>query len=113
MLCLIFKDHFFISCCFFKQLLYNIILYRTCQYNLFRHVSCDFYIISSQLKKVNGNKKRAAVELNCTVRHINRMIKGYKETGKKFFVHGNRGRKPHILILKKPLMLTTTFFIKY
>jgi hypothetical protein len=22
------------------------------------------------------------------------MIKGYKETGKKFFVHGNRGRKP-------------------
>jgi transposase len=52
------------------------------------------YEVIKKLVEKNGNKKRAAVELNCTVRHINRMIKGYKETGKKFFVHGNRGRKP-------------------
>ena len=40
------------------------------------------------------NKQRAALELGCTVRHINRMLAGYKENGKAFFVHGNRGRKP-------------------
>lgn len=42
----------------------------------------------------NGNKHRAALELGCTIRHINRMIKGYKQKGKEFFVHGNKGRKP-------------------
>ena len=40
------------------------------------------------------NKKRAAIALNCSVRHINRMIKGYKESGKEYFIHGNRGKKP-------------------
>lgn len=42
----------------------------------------------------DGNKKRAAIALGCSIRHINRMIKGYKEKGKEFFLHGNRGRKP-------------------
>ena len=42
----------------------------------------------------NPNKERAALTLGCTVRHINRMLKGYKEQGKEFFIHGNRGRKP-------------------
>lgn len=40
------------------------------------------------------NKQRAALTLGCTVRHINRMLLGYKTYGKEFFVHGNRGRKP-------------------
>lgn len=40
------------------------------------------------------NKQRAAITLNCTVRHINRMLKGYREQGKTYFIHGNRGRKP-------------------
>ena len=40
------------------------------------------------------NKQRAAITLNCTVRHINRMLKGYREQGKAYFIHGNRGRKP-------------------
>ena len=40
------------------------------------------------------NKQRAALTLGCTVRHINRMLKGYKEHGKAYFIHGNRGRKP-------------------
>jgi hypothetical protein len=42
----------------------------------------------------DGNKQRAALELGCTIRHINRMIRGYKQNGKEFFVHGNKGRKP-------------------
>lgn len=40
------------------------------------------------------NKERAAITLGCTVRHINRMLAGYKEKGKEYFIHGNRGRKP-------------------
>lgn len=40
------------------------------------------------------NKQRAAITLDCTVRHINRMLKGYKEQGKEYFIHGNRGRQP-------------------
>ncbi|WP_058953544.1 ISNCY family transposase [Clostridium tyrobutyricum] len=52
------------------------------------------YNIIKKLVESNGNKKRAAIQINCTVRHINRMIKGYKEKGKDFFIHGNRGRKP-------------------
>jgi hypothetical protein len=27
----------------------------------------------------DGNKQRAALELGCTIRHINRMIRGYKQ----------------------------------
>lgn len=42
----------------------------------------------------DGNKDRAALILGCTRRHINRMLAGYKEQGKDYFVHGNRGRKP-------------------
>ncbi|WP_446899784.1 ISNCY family transposase [Clostridium sp. LBM24168] len=52
------------------------------------------YNIIKKLVESNGNKQRAAIQINCTVRHINRMIKGYKEHGKAFFIHGNRGRKP-------------------
>jgi len=52
------------------------------------------YLTIKKLAETNGNKKRAAIALNCSVRHINRMIKGYKENGKEFFVHGNCGRKP-------------------
>jgi len=54
----------------------------------------DKYSTIKKLIETNGNKKRAAVALNCSQRHINRMIKGYKESGKEFFIHGNRGRKP-------------------
>ena len=52
------------------------------------------YKVIKKLVETNGNKKRAAIELNVTVRQINRMIVGYKAWGKKFFVHGNRGRQP-------------------
>ena len=52
------------------------------------------YLVIKKLIENNGNKQRAAIELGCTIRHINRMIKGYKGKGKEFFVHGNKGRKP-------------------
>ena len=53
-----------------------------------------YEVIKSLAEHTNPNKQRAAITLNCTVRHINRMLKGYKEYGKEFFIHGNRGRKP-------------------
>ena len=52
------------------------------------------YKVIKKLVETDGNKKRAAIELNCTIRHINRMISGYLAYGKEFFVHGNRGRQP-------------------
>ena len=52
------------------------------------------YKIIKKLVETNGNKQRAAVTLKRSIRQINRMIAGYKEFGKEFFVHGNRGRKP-------------------
>ncbi len=52
------------------------------------------YKIIKKLVETNGNKKRAATGLGCTVRTINRLIIKYKEQGKKGFVHGNRGRLP-------------------
>ena len=52
------------------------------------------YEIIKKLVDTNGNKKRAATKLGCTVRTINRLIIKYKEQGKKGFMHGNRGRLP-------------------
>lgn len=46
----------------------------------------------------NGNKKRAAVILNCTVRTIDRLINTYKVKGKEGFIHGNRNKKPAVTI---------------
>ncbi|MEG1477863.1 MAG: transposase, partial [Oscillospiraceae bacterium] len=34
----------------------------------------------------------------CTLRHVNRLIAGYKNSGKIFFVHGNHTHKPAITI---------------
>lgn len=52
------------------------------------------YEIIKKLVDTNGNKKAAALRLGCTGRHINRLIKGYKDKGKAYFAHGNRGRQP-------------------
>ena len=53
-----------------------------------------YEVIKSLADHPAPNKQRAALTLGCTVRHVNRMLKGYKEQGKVFFIHGNRGRKP-------------------
>jgi hypothetical protein len=52
------------------------------------------YSIIKRLVDTNGNKKRAALKLGCTVRTVNRLVVGYKEQGKEFFVHGNREKTP-------------------
>jgi len=57
-----------------------------------------YEVIKSLVEHPNPNKKRAAVELGCTVRHVNRMMKGYLAQGKDFFAHKNRGRKPSNII---------------
>lgn len=57
------------------------------------------YEIIKKLVDIDGNKKRAAIELMCTVRNINRMIAGYKAKGKEYFIHGNRDRQPVHTIL--------------
>lgn len=50
--------------------------------------------IIKKLVDTNGNKQTASLKIGCSLRHINRLIAGYKESGKTFFIHGNRGRKP-------------------
>ena len=53
------------------------------------------YEIIKKLVETNGNKERARIKLKLkSIRQVNRLIAGYKEFGKDFFVHGNRGRKP-------------------
>jgi transposase len=80
---------------------YSIIIspINLCEVVLMRKVDLNMkanekYEIIKKLVDTNGNKKRAAMRLGYTMRHVNRMIKGYKEEGKSFFIHGNSGRKP-------------------
>ena len=41
-----------------------------------------------------GNKNRIAMKFNVSHRTVDRWIAGYREFGKKFFLHGNTGRTP-------------------
>ena len=52
------------------------------------------YDVIKKLVDTNGNKLNASLKLNCSIRHINRLIKKYKDEGKMAFVHGNRNRTP-------------------
>lgn len=53
------------------------------------------YEIIKKLVQSNGNKQRAKIKLGLkSNKQINRLIAGYQQFGKEFFVHGNRGRKP-------------------
>jgi len=72
------------------------------------------YITIKKLIESDVSKERAAIHLNCTIRHVNRMIKGYKENGKEYFVHGNRGKKPlHTLEGKTKKMILDLYRTKY
>lgn len=53
-----------------------------------------YEVIKALTDHPKPNKQRAALTLDCSVRHVNRMLAGYKEHGKAFFIHGNKGRKP-------------------
>lgn len=52
------------------------------------------YEAIKKLSESGGNKKAVAIKLGCTLRHVNRMLKGYQAQGKAYFSHGNKGRKP-------------------
>lgn len=52
------------------------------------------YLTIKKLVEINGNKQTAALKIGCTPRHVNRLIAGYKASGKAFFVHGNHAHKP-------------------
>lgn len=72
------------------------------------------YLVIKKLVETDGNKKRAALELGYTERHINRMIKGYKEQGKEYFNHGNKGRKPkHTIADETKQLILDLYRTKY
>lgn len=52
------------------------------------------YQVIKKLVDTNGNKQAAALKIGCTPRHVNRLIAGYKQSGKSFFIHGNHAHKP-------------------
>ncbi|MGH4117610.1 ISNCY family transposase [Clostridium sp.] len=67
-----------------------------------------------KLVETNGNKKAAALRIGCTVRHVNRMIKGYGSNGKEFFIHGNKGIKPiHTISDDSRRMIIDLYKTKY
>lgn len=49
------------------------------------------YDVIKKLVETNGNKRRCAIKLNCSLRTIQRLVKAYKELGKEAFKHKNRG----------------------
>lgn len=72
------------------------------------------YKVIKKLVETNGNKQQAALRLGLSIRQVNRLIIGYKEFGKEFFVHGNRGRKPkHALTLEFKQYLVDLYTSKY
>lgn len=72
------------------------------------------YEIIKKLVDSNGNKKRATLTLQCSLRHINRMINGYKSQGKEYFIHGNKGRKPaHTLADTTKQLILDLYRTKY
>jgi transposase len=52
------------------------------------------YEIIKALVEQGGSKTRAALKLQCSRRTVDRHIAGYKNGGKAYFSHGNRGRQP-------------------
>jgi transposase len=69
-----------------------------------------YEVIKSLADHPDRNKKRAALTLGCTVRHINRMLSGYKNHGKAYFIHGNRGRKPATTIPEETRSLVVELY---
>ena len=73
------------------------------------------YEIIKKLVETNGNKERARIKLRLkSIRQVNRLIAGYKEFGKPFFVHGNKGKKPkHALTDELKDEIETLYTSKY
>ena len=72
------------------------------------------YQVIKMLVDNNGNKNRAAIELGCTTRSVNRHIQGYLNQGKQYFQHGNRGRQPvHALSEDAKALILDLYRTKY
>lgn len=72
------------------------------------------YLEIKKLVETNGNKNRVAISLGCGIRHVNRMIQGYKNEGKAYFVHGNTGRKPaHSIDQETKQLILDLYLTKY
>jgi transposase len=72
------------------------------------------YQAIKKLTETNGNKNRAAINLECSIRHVNRMIQGYIREGKAYFIHGNKGRKPsHSIDLDTKQLILDLYRTKY
>ncbi len=72
------------------------------------------YDVIKSLVDHHGNKKRAAILLGCSERHINRLIKKYNQEGKAGFIHGNKGRKPfHAISPELKTTIITLYNNKY
>jgi len=72
------------------------------------------YWVIKELVDHGGNKDRAAINIGCTRRSIDRYILGYKEKGKAFFVHGNSGKQPvHALSEEAKNDILDLFMNKY
>ena len=52
------------------------------------------YEVIKSLVDHGGNVTRAALKLGRSRSTVYRMIRGYSSSGKEFFIHGNRGRRP-------------------
>lgn len=68
------------------------------------------YEVIKKLVETNGNKETARVKLGFSEKTISRMIAGYKEMGKEYFVHGNTGRKPIHAIPKETKLLVLDLY---
>ncbi len=72
------------------------------------------YEIIKSLVDHKGNKKRAAIKLNCTLRTVNRLIQKYLDYGKEGFVHGNQGKTPvHAFSASDQKDITNLYTNKY
>lgn len=74
----------------------------------------NIYLIIKKLVETNGNKKRAAIRIGCTLRNVNLLIKKYKEKGKAGFSHANKLRQPkHTLSEQKRKEIIKLYETKY
>jgi transposase len=53
-----------------------------------------YYQTIKQVSEGKIKKKRAAIKLDLSLRHIDRLLKNYQNVGKATFSHGNKNRRP-------------------
>ena len=72
------------------------------------------YQVIKKLVESNGNKLKAALKLQVTLRTINRLILKYIQFGKEAFIHENRNRKPkHSMTFEEKEKIVSLYKEKY